>query len=74
MVIIFGFDMVVGFVIECIDCLYIIVVSYYCVLVVEVMGCYVGWIVLYVGLVGGVYVILLFELFFDLVLVVELIC
>lgn len=30
-------------------------------MVVEVMGCYVGWIVLYVGMVVGVYVICIFE-------------
>jgi len=39
---------------------------YNCVIVVEVMGCYVGWIVVYSGIVGGVDVIFVFECLFDI--------
>lgn len=59
--VIFGYDIVLIVVIEVIDWLYSIVEFYEWVMLVEVMGRYVGWIVLNVGLVFGVYMILIFE-------------
>lgn len=51
--------------IDCFDKLVIMVESYYWVIIMEVMGCDVGWIVLYMVIVGGVEVCLFFEIFYD---------
>lgn len=59
-----GFDIVINIVIEVLDCLYFIVVSYNWVMVLEVMGRDVGYIVLVVGIGGGVDIIFIFEIFY----------
>lgn len=62
----FGFLIVLEIVMEVIDWLYFIVYFYYCIIFVEIMGYCVGWLVFGLGIVGGVDVILLFEVFYKL--------
>lgn len=69
-----GFDIVVKIVIEVLDCLYFIVVSYSCIIILEVMGWDVGYIVLNVGIVGGVDVILILEIFYKIDNICNYIC
>lgn len=68
---IFGFYFLVFVVTEVFDRLYIIVELYEWVMFFEVMGRDVGYIVLLVGIVGGVDVIFFLEIFYDLDLIVE---
>lgn len=63
---IIGFDIVLNIVIDVIDKICDIVIFYECIYVIEVMGCYVGDIVLWVGFVGGVELILIFEVDYDM--------
>lgn len=69
--IIFGFNMVIDIVIEVLDRLYIIVELYYRIMIFEVMGRNVGFIVLELGIVGLVDVILLFEILYDINKIIE---
>lgn len=68
---IIGFDIVINIVLELIDCICDIVIFYVCIFVIEVMGCNVGDIVLWLGVVGGVDEIIILEYDFDMVLVVK---
>lgn len=62
----FGFDLVVSIVMDVIDWFYFMVSLYKRVMVIEVMGYKVGWIVLYLGMVGGGDVILVLEIFYNI--------
>ncbi len=62
----FGFDTAVAFATECIDRLHSTAQSHQRVMVIEVMGRYAGWIALNAGIAGGVHVILIPEIPYDL--------
>ncbi|MEZ5726693.1 MAG: ATP-dependent 6-phosphofructokinase [Burkholderiaceae bacterium] len=62
----FGFDSAVSFATECIDRLHATALSHRRVMVVEVMGRYVGWIALHSGLSSDAHVILIPEIDYDI--------
>jgi 6-phosphofructokinase 1 len=62
----FGFDSAVATAAEAIDKLHTTAQSHHRVMIVEVMGRYVGWLALYSGVAGGGDVILLPEISFDI--------
>ena len=65
-VVTFGFDSAVSFATECIDRLHATALSHRRVMVVEVMGRYVGWIALHAGISSDAHVILLPEIPYDI--------
>lgn len=62
----FGFDTAVGIVTEAIDRIKTTAESHDRVMVIEVMGRNAGWIALYGGLAGGVHIILIPEIHYDI--------
>lgn len=62
---IIGFDIVLNIVQDVINKIRDMVIFYERVSIFEVMGCYVGYIVFYSGIVGGVELIVIFEKGFD---------
>src|SRR6185503_4840763 len=57
----FGFDTAVNIATECIDRLHTTAESHHRIIVIEVMGRYVGWIALEAGIAGGADIILVPE-------------